>query len=362
MRAYIFWHHAAVGNETARYESALADFHAALNAVPPAGLLGSSTHRIQGVPWLPTGTGYEDWYEIENSAALDVLEAAAISAALRPAHDAVAQMAAGGEGALYRLVSRGAGLAEGSINLWFSRPKGVRYLDFVNVLRSGLPPEWAVWQRQMGLGPSPEFCALGPPGGITGRHLLDLQLDLSEVLQVGRKLVWSSAARVARGEAAAPAGLPVLRSLIAVGPGRLSALGEEAVSRKPGPGRWSPKEELGHLIDSAFNNHQRLVRGQLEDCPQMPGYDGDRWVELHGYQRRRWQDLINLWLSANQQLCQAAEAIPPGGWSRTCTIKGSQPLKLSFVLDDYLRHALHHLRHLGMPADDLKSPPAAERA
>jgi len=360
MRAYVFWHHPAAEAEVGRYESALADFHLALNGTPPKGLLGSSTHRIQGVPWIPSGRGYEDWYEIESSAALDTLETAAIAAALRPVHDAVANLAAGGEGALYRLVSSGAGFVESSISLWFSRPRGVRYPDFVNVLRSGLPPEWAVWQRQMGLGPSPEFCALGPAGEISGRHLLDLHLDLSEVLQVPRRVVWSSRSPSVRASRSpeAPSGLSILRSLIAVGPGRLSALQEEAVSRKPGPGRWSPKEELGHLIDSAFNNHQRIVRAQLEDCPHLPGYDGDRWVEIHGYQRRRWQDLILLWHSANQQLCQAAESVPAGGWSRTCTIKGSEPLKLSFVLDDYVRHALHHLRHLGMPAGDLAPPPA----
>src|SRR5262245_61439398 len=107
MRAYIFWHYPAAGVETSRYESALSEFHMSLNLSLPKGLLGSSAFRIQSVPWLPVAAGYEDWYQIENSAALDSLDQAAISAALRPTHDAVAHLAAGGDGAFYRLLTSG---------------------------------------------------------------------------------------------------------------------------------------------------------------------------------------------------------------------------------------------------------------
>jgi len=79
--------------------------------------------------------------------------------------------------------------------------------------------------------------------------------------------------------------LQSLRSLLQKLPARLDALPPEEAEVKP-PGSWSAKEELGHLLDSAANNHQRMVRAQLEDNPAMPGYDGPAWVVLHGYQER----------------------------------------------------------------------------
>jgi hypothetical protein len=60
---------------------------------------------------------------------------------------------------------------------------------------------------------------------------------------------------------------------------------------KSSPDRWSQKEKLGHLIDSAANNHQRIVRVQLEQQPAMPGYEQGKWVELHSYQHRDWPEL-----------------------------------------------------------------------
>jgi hypothetical protein len=126
------------------------------------------------------------------------------------------------------------------------------------------------------------------------------------------------------------------------------------VELKPSPVKWSPKEELGHLLDSAANNHQRIVRTQLEHEPKMPGYDGNAWVELHKYQRRNWQEMIDLWRNLNRQLLAAAEAVPDAAWSRTCTIADSQPLTLKFVFEDYIDHMVHHLKHIGVQVNDRK--------
>jgi hypothetical protein len=149
-------------------------------------------------------------------------------------------------------------------------------------------------------------------------------------------------------------GLVLLRSLLSEVPSRLGRLPPKQVELKPAPSKWSPKEELGHLLDSAANNHQRIVRTQLEDKPAMPGYDGNRWVELHAYQRRNWRELIELWTSLNRQLLSAAEAAPESAWPRTCTIADSEPLTLKFVFEDYLEHMRHHLSHIGIQVDDLK--------
>jgi hypothetical protein len=146
--------------------------------------------------------------------------------------------------------------------------------------------------------------------------------------------------------------LIVLQELIDRLPARLHALPSSKVGNKPAPDAWSAKEELGHLLDSAANNHQRIVRTQLEEHPAMPGYDGDAWVALHQYQNRDWPALIDQWAALNSQLLSAAEAVPDSAWTRTCTIADSEPLTLQFVFDDYIHHMLEHLRHMGVAVGD----------
>ena len=146
--------------------------------------------------------------------------------------------------------------------------------------------------------------------------------------------------------------LQSLRTLLDHMPARLEALPPDTVALKS-PAHWSVKEELGHLLDSAANNHQRIVRAQLEDNPAMPGYDGPHWVRLHAYQKRDWHELIGLWEALNGQLLAAAEAVPDSAWSRTCTIAGSAPLTLQFVVEDYMHHMRDHLRHMKVQVDDL---------
>ncbi len=150
-----------------------------------------------------------------------------------------------------------------------------------------------------------------------------------------------------------PRGLGQLRALIVCLPGTLAAIANEVASVKPAPDRWSAKEELGHLIDSAANNHQRIVRAQLEDNLSLAEYDGERWVELHAYQNHEWIDLIALWRAGNSQLLAAAEAAPQSAWSHTLAVGGSEPMTLGFVLDDYVTHMSHHLRHIGIAVDDI---------
>ncbi|MEK6285342.1 MAG: nitroreductase family protein [Acidobacteriota bacterium] len=151
----------------------------------------------------------------------------------------------------------------------------------------------------------------------------------------------------------APRGLAQLRYAIIAVPGRLAATSRERAAVKLSPESWSAKEELGHLIDSAANNHQRIVRAQLEDNLALPGYDGDRWVELHGYQNRDWNDLIAWWRAGNSQLLAAGESAPDAAWAHTLSVGGSEPMSLGFVLDDYVMHMASHLRHIGVEVDDI---------
>lgn len=149
--------------------------------------------------------------------------------------------------------------------------------------------------------------------------------------------------------------LILLREVLQTMPDRLGQLSKERVETSPAPSKWSPKEELGHLIDSAANNHQRIVRAQMENGLAMPRYEQERWVSIHDYQNRDWQELIELWLAFNRQLIAAAESVPAGAWSHTLTITNGEPVTLQFVFDDYLVHMLHHLKHIGIETGDIAS-------
>jgi nitroreductase len=152
---------------------------------------------------------------------------------------------------------------------------------------------------------------------------------------------------------AQPLGQAQLRLLLKLLPGRLAAIPNGVADLKSSPESWSPKQELGHLIDSAANNHQRVVRAQLEDNLALPDYDGDRWVEIHDYQHREWTELIALWRAGNSQLLCTAESAPDSSWDHRLTIGGAEPVTLRFVLDDYIFHMSNHLRHIGVQVDDL---------
>jgi len=122
--------------------------------------------------------------------------------------------------------------------------------------------------------------------------------------------------------------------------------GEQAAVRPAGAGSWSPKEELGHLIDSAVNNHLRFVRASLDGEFTGPGYDQNGWVRAHGYQDWPWQNLIDGWRQHNSALVQAIKRIPEGRLSAPCVIGQAAPVTLRFVIEDYILHMQHHLDHI----------------
>jgi hypothetical protein len=152
--AYVFFHRAAPGVQTPDYETALRRFHSSLAGAPPPGFIGSSTYRVGG--------GYADWYLVEGSAALDVLNEAAVNAARSPSHDAVAHMSSDGAGKLLTLIS-GAASAGAGFEIRFSKPAGTGYRDLYERLKPWTDQaELTLWRRMMVLGPPPEFCLLAP--------------------------------------------------------------------------------------------------------------------------------------------------------------------------------------------------------
>ena len=161
MVAYVFWHRGT--GARAPYEANLRAFHAALAADPPAGFLRSVAVRLDAAPWLPgEGGAYEDWYAVEGWGALGELNAGAVTGSRRAPHDAVAGLAEMGDGGIYAPVDAGElGRAfDAPVATWLDKPLGLPYAEWHERLAAEAAGG-AVWQRQMVLGPAPEYVVLG---------------------------------------------------------------------------------------------------------------------------------------------------------------------------------------------------------
>ena len=138
-----------------------------------------------------------------------------------------------------------------------------------------------------------------------------------------------------------------LEKLVAVAEPALQSKKAADAARRPGTGKWSPQEEIGHLIDSAVNNYTRIMRAQREDNPALPGYEQDAWVERQDYQGRDWTELIALWAAMNRHLLHAAQRVPAAALARRCSV-GNTGMTLEFLIEDYVDHVVHHLQHVGV--------------
>ena len=180
MLAYVFWHWPQPGIDQDTYVAHLVDFHQTLAANKPSGFQRSAVFRIRNADWLKTqGDAFEEWYLLDDSAAMDRLNEAAVSGACEESHNKVAREAADGIGGLYRLRIGHENLAQSRFAVWLSKPAGVPYNDFYAALEPLTSREGdALWGRQMTLGPTTEFCLHSPtdiqlPQGYTG-HILPI--------------------------------------------------------------------------------------------------------------------------------------------------------------------------------------------
>ena len=137
--------------------------------------------------------------------------------------------------------------------------------------------------------------------------------------------------------------LDEFRQTIAANYERLTQISEAESALKPVPGKWSKKEIIGHLIDSASNNHQRFVRAQLYDNYDSLGYEQERWVVVQAYQEANWAELLVLWKAFNEQLLRIIALIPETQLDKTFRITGGEPVTLGYWVEDYLRHLQKHL-------------------
>jgi hypothetical protein len=123
----------------------------------------------------------------------------------------------------------------------------------------------------------------------------------------------------------------------------LYQISEETFAAKPQPNKWSKKEILGHLIDSAQNNARRFVAGQYEDKPHIV-YKQDFWVSAANYQAYDTKDLIALWSLFNKHIFVLLKNLPESAGERLCLTEAEH--SIWWLAEDYIRHLKHHLHQV----------------
>lgn len=129
-------------------------------------------------------------------------------------------------------------------------------------------------------------------------------------------------------------------------PKKLKKITEKQASERTLIGKWSKKEVMGHLVDSASNNHQRFVRMQIDNNLQLPQYKQKEWVEIQHYNERKWVDLIELWHVYNLHLLHVLKSMDSFKLSNVADFPEYGTLRLQFLVDDYVDHVEHHLKQV----------------
>lgn len=163
MLAYLFWHRPYANVAASTYEAAQRAFHEALRARQCPGFRGSALYRVTSLPWLEPA-GYEDWYVVEASWALDPLNSAAVTGPMAEPHTEAARHMEVGFGGLYQLLQGELRSSMESGVAWLTRPRGIQFRPALDQMGGSVDEPVSWWRRQMALGPAPEFAAVGPRG------------------------------------------------------------------------------------------------------------------------------------------------------------------------------------------------------
>ena len=135
----------------------------------------------------------------------------------------------------------------------------------------------------------------------------------------------------------------------------LEKIDENTTSIKPAPGKWSKKEIIGHLVDSACNNQQKFVRTMLTNGLDFTGYQQDDWVSIQRYQDHSWRELLSFWKHYNLHIAHLIEHMQESLLQNTISIDGQGPFTLEFIMKDYVEHLKHHLKQILPDNEYLKS-------
>lgn len=126
----------------------------------------------------------------------------------------------------------------------------------------------------------------------------------------------------------------------------LRRVSDEEAGRPVLDGGWSRKQVVGHLIDSASNNHQRFVRAALDGSVEFPAYDQNGWVRVGASQAAPWPMLLDAWSAMNRLLSHVLAHLPEGAAGASCRIGESEPIPLDALVRDYVAHMRHHLEQI----------------
>ena len=136
-----------------------------------------------------------------------------------------------------------------------------------------------------------------------------------------------------------------LSEIVNVSSGQLKKLSPQDWEFRKAPGKWSHKEILGHLIDSAANNHQRFVRAQYGDKTPI-SYDGNAWVNVEKHHDAPTENLIGLWSFYHLHLAHIISTIPKEKFNVLFYADAEEPKTLEWLVQDYMHHLVHHLRQI----------------
>lgn len=138
-----------------------------------------------------------------------------------------------------------------------------------------------------------------------------------------------------------------LEEIISTYSNKIALLDNIEFNAKPNPNKWSKKEVLGHLIDSAQNNLRRFIVGQYEDNPHII-YDQDAWVNVNHYQHMSEGDVVMLWKLINERIVAVLKMIPVENYDRLCNTGKTTPANhsLQWLAADYVKHLKHHLNQI----------------